>query len=399
MKFLERDLWGVNQVIRDDYIKLPCDDGWLIVQSVMFNDGDYGCYVARSNELKYLFGGYKENKKLYFAPTQTSVQRQEFLRNVEEAVLFATYIVPIYNDLLPENTRPKRYARAIKKFNLPNWDKKFIDIVMEGAWEFVCDWTVNNELVYHTLSGCDTEKIVASVFGFLRERGYDSVFPARETPWLYSERKQTSGLKIGYIQERGPSEGQCAAGQFKYIEDEFVREISNEGDLIRTNKFQPVDYEEVLNNTILMKKEPNSILIQEPFLVDSSLSERVMRWVDWANQADASEYDPSLIDSDKLKVGYIDQCFWNYEDDTTKHFVLNERDVRLDLTPGGRVSIPYCGLYEYNSLVKTTRKLKQTKSMDVILEPFILDDGLRDKAEQIVNHANTALMFPMKSSK
>ena len=392
MNFVERELWGVNQVIRDDYVKLPGYDEWLIVQSVIFNDGDYGCYVARCNELRSLLGIYKKNKRVYFAPIQTAEEREKFLASVEEAVLFATYIAPIYHDCLPENTRPKRYVRAIKKFNLPHWDEKFIDRVMNGAWEYVRDWLANDELVYSTLSGSGVEEIVASVFSFLRERGYNGVYPARATPWLYSKRKQPSGLRIGYIQECEPSEGQCAAGQFKYIEDEFVRRISDDADLICSSKFQPVDYEEVLNNTILMKEVPNSVLIQEPFLVDSSLSERVMQWVDWANKVNASEYDPRLIDSDTLKVGYIEQRFRNYEDNTTKHFVLNERDVRLDLTPGGRISIPYCGLYEYNSLVKTAGKLKRTKSMDVILEPFILDDELRYKAEQIVNRANDALM-------
>ena len=34
------------------------------------------------------------------------------------------------------------------------------------------------------------------------------------------------------------------------------------------------------------------ILTREPFLLDDELKERVTKWVDWANKADPSEYDP-----------------------------------------------------------------------------------------------------------
>lgn len=36
----------------------------------------------------------------------------------------------------------------------------------------------------------------------------------------------------------------------------------------------------------------NLILVQEPFLLDDELRERVNRWVEWANKVDPKEYDP-----------------------------------------------------------------------------------------------------------
>lgn len=33
-------------------------------------------------------------------------------------------------------------------------------------------------------------------------------------------------------------------------------------------------------------------VVQEPFLLDDELREKVERWVEWANKADPSEYDP-----------------------------------------------------------------------------------------------------------
>ena len=41
-----------------------------------------------------------------------------------------------------------------------------------------------------------------------------------------------------------------------------------------------------------MKNNQNLILVQEPFLLDDELREKVMAWVKWANKADPKEYDP-----------------------------------------------------------------------------------------------------------
>ena len=36
----------------------------------------------------------------------------------------------------------------------------------------------------------------------------------------------------------------------------------------------------------------NIILVQEPFLLDDELREKVTKWVEWANNVDPKEYDP-----------------------------------------------------------------------------------------------------------
>jgi len=54
----------------------------------------------------------------------------------------------------------------------------------------------------------------------------------------------------------------------------------------------PHDYEEIVDNANIMRKNPRIILVQEVFLLDNELREKAMRWVEWANQADPSEYDP-----------------------------------------------------------------------------------------------------------
>ena len=41
-----------------------------------------------------------------------------------------------------------------------------------------------------------------------------------------------------------------------------------------------------------MKKNPNLILVSEPFLLDDELRDKVTRWVDWTNMADPKDYDP-----------------------------------------------------------------------------------------------------------
>ena len=50
--------------------------------------------------------------------------------------------------------------------------------------------------------------------------------------------------------------------------------------------------EEIVDNADIMKKNPSLILVQEPFLLDDELRDKAVRWVEWANKADPSEYDP-----------------------------------------------------------------------------------------------------------
>ena len=47
-----------------------------------------------------------------------------------------------------------------------------------------------------------------------------------------------------------------------------------------------------MENANFMRNNPRLILVQEPFLLDDELKEKVVKWVEWANKADPSEYDP-----------------------------------------------------------------------------------------------------------
>ena len=52
----------------------------------------------------------------------------------------------------------------------------------------------------------------------------------------------------------------------------------------------PVDYQEIVDNANFMKNQTGIMLIREPFLLDDELRERCIRWVEWANSVDPSEY-------------------------------------------------------------------------------------------------------------
>lgn len=60
----------------------------------------------------------------------------------------------------------------------------------------------------------------------------------------------------------------------------------------------PVDYEEIVDNANLMKNNSSLILVREPFLLDDELREKVLKWVEWANKVDPSEYDPFAMRAD-----------------------------------------------------------------------------------------------------
>ena len=100
-------------------------------------------------------------------------------------------------------------------------------------------------------------------------------------------------MKIGYIVKYDLTFNPHLTERFKFREATFTRRISSRGDRIYSKMLQfPIDYEEIVDNADIMKKNPNLILVQEPFLLDDELREKAIRWVEWANKADESEYDP-----------------------------------------------------------------------------------------------------------
>lgn len=100
-------------------------------------------------------------------------------------------------------------------------------------------------------------------------------------------------MKIGYIVKYDLTLNPHLTEKFKFREATFTRRISSRGDRIYSKMLQfPIDYEEIVDNAEIMKKNPRIILVQEPFLLDDELREKVTRWVEWANKVDESEYDP-----------------------------------------------------------------------------------------------------------
>ena len=100
-------------------------------------------------------------------------------------------------------------------------------------------------------------------------------------------------MKLGYIVKYDLTLNPHLTEKFKFREATFTRRISSRGDRVYSKMLQfPIDYDEIVDNADIMKKNPSLILVQEPFLLDDELRDKVIRWVEWANKADPSEYDP-----------------------------------------------------------------------------------------------------------
>ena len=100
-------------------------------------------------------------------------------------------------------------------------------------------------------------------------------------------------LKIGYIQEINLELNPHLKERFRFKEATFTRRISSRGDRVYSKMLVfPVDYAEIVENANIMKNNSSVILVREPFLLDDELREKATKWVEWANKADPSEYDP-----------------------------------------------------------------------------------------------------------
>lgn len=100
-------------------------------------------------------------------------------------------------------------------------------------------------------------------------------------------------MKIGYIQEIDLQLNPQYKERFRFKEASFTRRISSRGDRVYSKMLAyPVDYEEIVDNANIMKKNSKVILVREPFLLDDELRKKVTEWVEWANAADPHEYDP-----------------------------------------------------------------------------------------------------------
>ena len=99
-------------------------------------------------------------------------------------------------------------------------------------------------------------------------------------------------LKIGYIRRNNLELNPQLTEKFTFKEATFTRRISRRGDRCYSKMlYEPVDYEEIVDNANMMKSDHGLIVVNEPFLLDNELREKVVKWVEWANKADPKEYD------------------------------------------------------------------------------------------------------------
>ena len=100
------------------------------------------------------------------------------------------------------------------------------------------------------------------------------------------------GMKLGYIAKYDLRLNPHITEPFVLKEASFTRRISSKGDRVYSKLLHPVDYEEIVENANFMRNNPQLILVEEPFLLDDELKEKVTKCDELANKADPSEYDP-----------------------------------------------------------------------------------------------------------
>ena len=99
-------------------------------------------------------------------------------------------------------------------------------------------------------------------------------------------------MKLGYIRKHNLELNPHLTEKFTFKECTFTRRISSKGDRVYCKLLYPIDYEDLVFNTELMKENDGLILVNEPFLLDEELKAKAIRWVEWANRANPEEYDP-----------------------------------------------------------------------------------------------------------
>lgn len=83
-------------------------------------------------------------------------------------------------------------------------------------------------------------------------------------------------MKIGYIQEIDLQLNPQCKERFRFKEASFTRRISSRGDRVYSKMLAyPVDYEEIVDNANIMKKNSKVILVREPFLLDDELRKKL----------------------------------------------------------------------------------------------------------------------------
>lgn len=79
-------------------------------------------------------------------------------------------------------------------------------------------------------------------------------------------------MKVGYIVRYDLTLNPHLTERFKFREATFTRKITSRGDRVYSKMLlYPVDYEEIVDNAEIMKKNPSLILVCEPFFLISQV--------------------------------------------------------------------------------------------------------------------------------
>lgn len=103
-------------------------------------------------------------------------------------------------------------------------------------------------------------------------------------------------MRIAYIKERRTSEGKR---QFEYIECSCTRKITSRSDKLYSKLFYPIDFEDAQHSAKMLMENEKIMIVREPVFIDETtlnLCDRMKRWVEWANQAKESDYNPFATD-------------------------------------------------------------------------------------------------------
>lgn len=117
------------------------------------------------------------------------------------------------------------------------------------------------------------------------------------TPNQY-KKKGDNIMKIGYIVQYDLKLNPYLTEPFRFREASCTKRLTSHGYRVYSKMLiRPVDYEDILDNANIMKRNPNLILVREPFLLDDELRDKVLKWVEWANKAKPEEYNPFYKES------------------------------------------------------------------------------------------------------
>lgn len=98
-------------------------------------------------------------------------------------------------------------------------------------------------------------------------------------------------MALGYITKYDLELNPHLDVPFKYKEYPFSIRINSRGKKIYSKGFYPLDYDEVVDDTEMLRKMSTLMLIKTPIILDDELRDRMKKWVEWANASKPSAYE------------------------------------------------------------------------------------------------------------